>query len=420
MVVVGWLVGLPGARALAAAPATVYVHGPSDRRSIALTFDDNFRPERALPALAALRDRNVPATMFVVGEYVNALSALDRAMADGGFEIGDHTQSHRKLTDMSYPRMLTEIGQGTANFRARTGVQPSLLFRPPYGATSSSVARAAGERGFRGLILWDIDTNDWQGRSAAQITKTVLTQAHPGAIVLMHLFAAHTFEALPAIIEGLRADGFELVTVSQLLKDGRRYIDVLEGGPMGAAVLRLVDAGVMAGYDDDWFGPADPVTRAQFAKVAVLAAGLHTDSADHPEAPTYSDVRPAADGKGGFLTYPYDFVEEATAAEIIKGRTDESGARRFDPYGTITRGQLAQILARMARTMRGYGDPPPDAGVPGDVPDYAREDVRLTASLRLMSCYADGSFRPWEPAQRGHVALTMTRFLDLPPGGGKG
>ena len=87
------------------------------------------------------------------------------------------------------------------------------------------------------------------------------------------------------------------------------------------------------------------------------------------------------------------------------------------PREPIARVQLAQILARMARTLKGYpqSSADPSVAVPADVPDYAADDVRLVKQLGLMTGYADGSFGAWGPALRAHVAQVMTRFLDLAP-----
>jgi peptidoglycan/xylan/chitin deacetylase (PgdA/CDA1 family) len=75
----------------------------------------------------------------------------------------------------------------------------------------------AAEKGFKYVVMWDVDTNDWRGRTAGQITETVMGNAHNGAIVLMHMAAKHTAEALPTIIKRLRVAGYELVTLSTML-----------------------------------------------------------------------------------------------------------------------------------------------------------------------------------------------------------
>ena len=286
--------------------------------------------------------------------------------------------------------------------------------RPPYGATNGVVAAAAGEKGFLYVVLWDVDTNDWRGLSASTIRDHVLSHAHNGAIVLMHLSAPNTAAALPGIITGLRNRGYELVTVSALLKGDRRFLDLPEGSDVGRAVIRMVDAGHMSGYDANYFGPAHAMTRGQLAKVAVLAAGLHTPEVEGADSPTFVDVLPRRDADGKVIAYPFDYVEEAAAAGILSGRAGESG-QVFSPGVQITRGQLAQVVARMAREPQGL----PGrlrGGRPGglDVPDYAAADVALTAKLGLMRGYSTGRFDVWSSAQRGHVAVVMARFLDLP------
>jgi hypothetical protein len=200
-----------------------------------------------------------------------------------------------------------------------------------------------------------------------------------------------------------------------LLKGNRRYLDLPEGSDVGRAVLRMVDAGHMSGYDANYFGPTDPMTRGQLAKVAVLTAGVHTAEVEKADSPTFVDVPPKRDAEGKVIAYPFDYVEEAAASGILSGRAGESG-QVFSPGVEITRGQLAQVVARMARELKGY---PADYGADGstfsDVPDYAAADVALTAKLGLMKGYSGGTFDVWSPAQRGHVAVVMARFLDLAP-----
>lgn len=398
-----------------AAPAIEVRHGPTDRPKIALTFDDNYNAPRALAVIDVLKRYDAKATMFVVGHGVTAYPSITRAIAEGGFEVGDHSLSHALLTRLSWSSLLREIGGGTSAYRNATGHRTAPLFRPPYGATNSSVRSAAGANGFLYVVNWDIDTNDWRGLSAATIRDHVLRNAHNGAIVLMHLTGPNTAGALPGIINGLRARGYELVTVSELLKGGRRFLDLAEATDPGRAVLRLVDAGIMSGYDANYFGPADSMTRAQFAKVAVLVAGLHTPAVDKADTPTFVDVRPQRDTAGNVLAYPFDYIEEAASAGILTGRIGDSG-QIFDPGRPITRGQLAQVLARMAHELKGYPD---DWGADGpafpDVPDYAAAAVAFTAKAGLMRGYSSARFDTWSSAQRAHVAVVMTRFLDLPP-----
>ena len=435
-----------------ASPASVVYRGSSERKEIALTFDDNTNVTRALATLRALEREKIPATLFVIGSAVKAYSSINaeivKGMALGLFEVGDHTWSHPVLPKVSSLAMTYQIGGGTDAFREATGARTVPLFRPPYGSTDSRVAAVAGSEGFRHLVLWDVDPRDWAGGSATTIADHVVGHAHNGAIVVMHLSAPHTAEAIAGIASRLRAKGYQLVTVSTMLKGDRLFVDVEAGSEIGQAIARLVGEGFMNGYDGNYFGPGDTITRAQVAKVATLVGGLHTSDVERVGSPTFADVRPLFDSQGGPVPYPFDFVEEAAAAGLVEGSPGPGGAPVFNPNGAITRVQLAQILARMARQLKGYGLEPPaqpatfaasaQAGPPalgaaaaggempayafgdvpayafGDVPEYAAADVALVVSLGLMSGYSAQRFGPWEGAQRGHVALTMSRYLDLP------
>ncbi len=398
----------------AASVPTVY-SGPTDRPQIALTFDDNFNTTRALAVLSALRRLEAPATMFVVGDYVRGVPEVTASLARGDFEIADHSMSHPDLTKLSWSRLLEEVGGGSRTFTAVTGVRTAPLMRPPYGATNATVSQAAAQNGFLYVVNWSIDTQDWTGVSADTITNRVLSNARNGAIVLMHLSAPHTYEAVPGIVQGLRARGFELVTVSRLLKGDRRFLDVPSSGGTATAIGRMVDMGIMSGFNEEYFGPEDGITRAQVAKVMVLVAGLHTPEVERVDKRSFVDVVAQRGVDGSWLAFPFDYVEEAAAAGLVQGRFDALGRRVFDPYGPVTRVQLARIVARMARQMKGYVDGPPAQMAFRDVMPEDAADVALVATLGLMQGYNHREFRPDEGAARKHVAVVAGRFLDLPP-----
>lgn len=419
----GWLILSAGAFlpvAQAVVPATVITHGPRDQRQIALTFDDNFYASRTIPVLRALEGEQCKATVFVTGVYADGSHDINQEIVNGVnaglFEVGDHSLTHPFLTKLPWDRLMEEVGGGTDAFTKLTGVRTVPLLRPPYGHTDATVAEAAGAKGFRYIVLWDLDTSDWTNISGDAIRNHVVTNAHDGAIVLMHMSATHTLEAIPGIIHDLRERGYELVTVSELLKDGRRFLDVHDSTPGAPAIARMVDHGYMSGYDENYFGPGDRVTRAQFAKVAVLVTDLHTPQVEAAANPTFRDVPLGLDANGNPLAYPFDYIEEATAAGLVSGRA-VGESFEFRPGEPIARVQLAQILARMARALKGYPQAPSDPTAPlsSDVPAYAAEDVRLVRQLGLMTGYSDGSFGAWGPALRAHVAQVMIRFLDLAP-----
>jgi len=408
-----------------AASATVVHHGSTARKQIALTFDDNYDVARSLATLRALQKAKVPATLFLIGSAVGGTPSVNaeivKGMAAGLFEVGDHTWSHPVLTKLSTASMRSQIGGGTDAFRKATGARTVPLFRPPYGTTNSTVAAVAGQEGFSYVVLWDIDPRDWAGGSAGAIADHIVSRAHNGAIVVMHLSAPNTAAAIPGLARRLRDKGYELVTVSRMLKGDRLCLDVSAESESGQAIARMVQLGYMSGYNGEYFGPWDSITRAQVAKVSTLVAGIHTDEVEGADTPAFSDVPPRHDSQGGLVSYPFDFVQEAAAAGLVVGSQAEDGTMRFNPERAITRMQLATILARMAREFKGYPATAAEAGLSEvsftDVPEYARTDVSLTAALGLMTG-SDGSggrlFNAWSGAARAQVAVAMSRYLDLP------
>lgn len=380
--------------AAAIPPAVTISHGPTDRPRIALTFDDNYQLPRAFETLRILKRERVPATVFVIGHYEDLGPDLTRQLAKDGFEIGDHTRSHANSPTLSWRALMVEIGNGTRTFSAATGADTARLFRPPGGFTDDFVARAAAVQGFRYVVLWDIDPQDWKGTSAAAIQARVLSQAHSGAIVLLHLAAPHTSEALPGIISGLRNKGYELVTVTDLLKGDRRFVDVDPATADGKTILRMVDAGYVQPVDADYFGPADPVTRAQLARAAVSAAGPAADPVADPPS------------KGGLV----DFQALASSAGLLG--PPPSGSSGDAP---INRLQLAQVLARMAR-VKGYGQQGDLAATEDltDVPAYARTDVAVAVSLGLITPKSPTRLGVFALPDRRQLAVILARFQDLP------
>jgi uncharacterized protein YkwD len=181
------------------------------------------------------------------------------------------------------------------------------------------------------------------------------------------------------------------------------FSDVKPGSPYYAEITNLAATGVVSGYDDGRYHPTDPVTRAQFAKIIVLALGVHAWAAGDFVDPTFSDVPYT-----GF-DYPFVFIEQAAALGIVEGY--ENGA--FRPGSTLIRTQLALMLVRAGDL--GLATPPASYVCPfTDVPAYAWEAVRVAHYNNLLSGKTATEFDPYGPATRGHVAkmvYSLTQVL---------
>ncbi|MGE0115778.1 MAG: glycosyltransferase [Steroidobacteraceae bacterium] len=195
---------------------------------IALTFDDGPDPQWTGRILDILRDRHVSATFFVIGENAESNPELvDRIYAEG-HELGNHTFTHPNIADVSEQRTALELNATERFLESRLGHR-SLLFRPPYAEdvepeTPDQVRPLVFTSGMGYYSVgMQIDPDDWQRPPADQIIKRVLDQAASGAgnVVLLHDAGGDrsaTVAALPGLIDALRAQGYRLVTVSQLLK----------------------------------------------------------------------------------------------------------------------------------------------------------------------------------------------------------
>ena len=189
----------------------------TERKVVALTFDDG-PSEYTDRYLDVLREKDVPATFFEIGQEMPGREATMRRILAEGDEIGDHTENH--VEDPGYEQIAT----AAERIKAYTGFQP-CLFRPPGGAEDSTVIETAGSLGLK-TITWDVDPRDWSLPGTSAIYSNIVDNAKPGAIILMHDGGGprdETLAALPGIIDTLRARGYGFETVSSLLGDKMLY-----------------------------------------------------------------------------------------------------------------------------------------------------------------------------------------------------
>lgn len=176
---------------------------------VSITFDDG--PTSLTDGLIdTLRELRAPATFFVQGGAVDRRPDEARRLVDEGHELGNHTWSHPYLTKLPDPEVQAEIQRTQEAVHAAVGVWPRSL-RPPYGDVDQRVRDLAGLP----VIVWDVDTNDWQRPDRATLIERAVTGASRGSIVLMHDTHDSTIDAVPDIIAGLRDRGFTLATVSE-------------------------------------------------------------------------------------------------------------------------------------------------------------------------------------------------------------
>lgn len=198
---------------------------------MALTFDMGGRVGDARAIMAWLIAHEVHATMFMTGamaDNVNTDAGRDvLALIDahpGLFALGNHSYTHPDFRTLTAARMTSELRRTELAIAPWCAQDPRPLFRPPYGGYDAGVLAAVGAAGYGRTVLWDIDTIDWRpidndppGPTADAIVAKVLANAQGGSIVLMHLGGYETYAALPGIVDGLGAAGFDLVNLDELL-----------------------------------------------------------------------------------------------------------------------------------------------------------------------------------------------------------
>ncbi len=195
-----------------------FSQGAGSTRQIALTFDDGPGPFTG-QVLDVLARYGVVATFFCIGLHAHADPRMVQRIVDEGHLVANHTWSHPYLPDLTRHELADQLEQTSAAIARVTGAPPAL-FRPPYGGRSPEVMEGLAESGMV-TALWDVDALDWAMPGQATIERTVIEQAGPGSVVLMHDGGAdrsQTVAALPRIIERFGSDDYSFVSVDRLAR----------------------------------------------------------------------------------------------------------------------------------------------------------------------------------------------------------
>jgi peptidoglycan/xylan/chitin deacetylase (PgdA/CDA1 family) len=201
-------------------PPTEIERGAGVRPEVALTFDAgaDWKPvKRILEALAA---RNLKATFFLTGEWVEKNPKTSRLIAEQGHEIGNHSWDHPPFTRLGDEAIRDQLRRTEGAIRAVTGRSSRPYFRPPLGDRDPRVRSIVGEEGYL-TVYWTLDSRDSvdRGITADQIRRRVLDKVAAGSIVLLHCGSQPTADALAPILDGLEARGLRQVTLSRLLEE---------------------------------------------------------------------------------------------------------------------------------------------------------------------------------------------------------
>jgi peptidoglycan/xylan/chitin deacetylase (PgdA/CDA1 family) len=191
---------------------------PPEKKVIALTFDDGPWPNTTAKVLDILKKNRIKSTFFVVGQNVKNYPDLTKQIVADGHIIANHTW-HHWYHQMNAQAAAYEVANTTDIIYQTTGVRTSL-FRPPGGIMNNGVAAYAKNNKYA-VIMWSADSMDYSRPAVPRLMNNIFREAKPGGIVLMHDGGgdrSHTVKALPEIISRFRKQGYEFVTVPELLE----------------------------------------------------------------------------------------------------------------------------------------------------------------------------------------------------------
>ncbi len=202
-------------------------HGAARSGAVALTFDDGPNLTATLPIMRILEDAHVKGTFFEIGKAIDAEPQITRALYEHGQLLGNHSYHHDqwRWLDPRYP----ELARTQAAFRRAIGVCPAY-YRPPHGDRTPFLARVVGNHHMR-MIMWDDSAHDWDEKSPRAIARRIVRRAHAGSIIDLHdgldgnpaADRRVLVEALPLVLDGLRAKQLDVVGLDELI-GGPAYV----------------------------------------------------------------------------------------------------------------------------------------------------------------------------------------------------
>ena len=193
--------------------AKITERDPTGKMLIALTFDDGPFPTTTPRLLDILTEKDVPATFFMLGNMARGNPEIVQRAARERHEIASHTMYHQNLASLSTAAVQSDINEANTTFNAILGTGPAYT-RPPYGNINDVVSASVGTP----MILWSVDTRDWQNKDTGAIVSTAMSEVYDGAIILMHDIYPTSVDAIPTLVDTLRQAGYEFVTISELAK----------------------------------------------------------------------------------------------------------------------------------------------------------------------------------------------------------
>ena len=195
----------------------------TDKKQVAISFDASWGADKTEKIMQTLEEYNAGATFFLVGFWVDKYPDIVKKINENGFEIGSHSNTHPDLTKLSRDAVKMEISTCNEMIEKITNKKVEL-FRAPFGAYNNTVIEVSNELNLIS-IQWDVDSLDWKGISAKEITTRIVNNVKNGSIILCHNNSDHILDALPMILDRLKGQGYTVTSVGDLVYKDNYTID---------------------------------------------------------------------------------------------------------------------------------------------------------------------------------------------------
>ncbi|HHW32224.1 MAG TPA: polysaccharide deacetylase family protein [Clostridiaceae bacterium] len=193
-------------------------------KKVAITFDCAWGADDIPEILKTLKDENIKASFFIVGQWAEKYPDAVKMISADGHDIANHSYSHLRMGALDKESIKKDLNKCSDILKNLTGMEVDM-FRPPYGDYSNNVVAAARESGLY-TIQWNIDSLDWKpGISKEEILNRIKKRLVPGSIILFHNDTPHTASLLPEIIAEIKNNGYSFVPVSEMILRDNFYID---------------------------------------------------------------------------------------------------------------------------------------------------------------------------------------------------
>lgn len=187
----------------------------TNEKVVAISFDAAWGADKTEKIMEILKEYNANATFFLVGFWVETYPEITKKIAENGFEIGTHSNTHPDMAKLDANQMKLELETSVKILEDTTGKKVEL-FRPPYGSYNNTLIETCESLNLT-TIQWDVDSLDWKGISAVDITTRILNKVFNGSIILCHNNSDHILDALPMVLDRLQKRGYTIKCIGDII-----------------------------------------------------------------------------------------------------------------------------------------------------------------------------------------------------------